>query len=314
MITWVIGQGGLLGGALASRAGTGTLYEPGPIPWDDPEAAASALHGQARGLEQLTGEGSWQVIWAAGAATTSTSEMAANAELVPLEGLVSGLRSALPSGPGAFFLASSAGGVYAGSPDPPFDGLTPTHPLSPYGRLKLAQEALVSDTLATAIPVVVGRISNLYGPGQNLAKLQGLISRLALAAVTRQPINLFVPLETMRDYIHVDDAARGVLSLLVQARQEGAPTNAATHIIASGRGTTIGQLVRTMNEIAKKRVPVALGSHPSSAAQALDLRLVPSLDIPQLTPLPVGMKAVYEDILRLTQQESLAMLACRSVG
>ena len=55
---------------------------------------------------------------------------------------------------------------------------------------------------------MIGRFSNLYGPGQNLGKLQGLISRLALSAVTRQPINIFVPLDTIRDYVYVDDAAQ----------------------------------------------------------------------------------------------------------
>lgn len=303
MITWIIGQGGLLGSALARRFPR--RFEPGPVPWHDPITAAETLNQQARSLEASTQREPWRVIWAAGAATTSSSKHEAEAELLPLEGLLSGLRNALPGSNGAFFLTSSAGGVYAGSAHPPFTATTQPAPLSPYGELKLAQEALAARILASFVPVVIGRISNLYGPGQNLDKLQGLISRLALAAVTRQPINVFVPLDTIRDYIYADDAAAAIDSATAAAAQSAPHTS--IEIIASGRGTTVGQLIRTMDEIAKRRVPVALGSHPSASAQALDLRLEPTVTIGQLTPLPVGVKAVYNDILMRTQQDVLAM-------
>lgn len=300
MITWVIGQGGLLGGALARQLPL--RFEPGPVPWADPESAAATLHRQARSFEAHADGQPWRVIWAAGAATTATSKPEALAELVPLEGLLSGLRSALPTGPGSFFMTSSAGGVYAGSTGPPFTSTTPVAPLSPYGELKLAQETRVIETFAGVTPVIIGRISNLYGPGQNLGKLQGLVSSLARAAITRQPVNIFVSLDTTRDYIAASDAAAAILLATEQPR----PPSARTEIIATGRGTTIGQLIRTMNEIAKRRVPVALGSHPSAASQAHDLRLVPSLLLPQITPLPTGMKAVHDDLLSRVQAQPLA--------
>lgn len=296
MITWIIGQGGLLGRAVARRSDP--LYKPGPIPWREPRKARETLHHQARGFEEAAQGGPWRVIWAAGSATTSTPRDEALGELGPLEGFLTGLRSALPSGQGCFFLTSSAGGVYAGASSPPFTTLTAPAPLSPYGELKLAQEALAVETLATVVPVVLGRVSNLYGPGQNLDKLQGLISHLARAAVTRQPVNIFVPLETTRDYITADDAASSILQIMERRREPGA----SVEVIATGRGTTIGQLIRTMNEIAKRKIPVALGTHPSATSQAPDLRLMPSLAPREVTPLPVGMKAVYDDILARAQQ------------
>lgn len=267
------------------------------MPWSNPSEAREVLRGQARRLEEAARGGPWRVIWAAGAATTSTPREDALSELLPLEGLLSGLRSAVPSGGGCFFLSSSAGGVFAGATDPPFTTSTVPAPLSPYGELKLAQEALTQEVLADVVPVIIGRISNLYGPGQNLGKLQGLISHLARAAVTRQPINIFVPLDTTRDYVTADDAAAAILQTTKLPHEAGT----FSEIIASGRGTTIGQLIRTMNEIAKRRVPVALGTHSSASAQADDLRLVPSFPLPHLTPLPVGMKAVYDDILARAQ-------------
>jgi len=297
VITWVIGSGGLLGSAVARHCGD--RYEPGPVPWADPEQAREILHNQARGFEKWAGDQPWRVIWAAGSATTSTPRDEAMSELEPLTGVLTGLRSALPSGPGVFFLTSSAGGVYAGSTHPPFSTQTAPVPLSAYGELKLAQEAMAIDLLGHLVPVVIGRISNLYGPGQNLDKLQGLISHLAMAAVTRQPVNIFVPLDTTRDYIFVNDAAEAILALTHAHRD----IHSRTEIIATGRGTTIGQLVRTMNEIAKRKVPVALGMHASASAQAVDLRLTPTSELCVLTPLPVGVKAVHSAILSRIQQE-----------
>jgi UDP-glucose 4-epimerase len=301
VITWIVGAGGLLGRSLVRHSADS--YHPGPVPWHDPKAARETLHAQARTFEAIAGTSPWRVIWAAGAATTSTPHDIAMAELLPLHGLVTGLRSALPSGSGNFFLTSSAGGVYAGSRTPPFTSTSVEAPLSPYGELKLAQESLVRESLGTLLPVVIGRISNLYGPGQNLDKLQGLISRLALAAITQQPLEVFVPLNTIRDYLHVDDAARLILELT--SNPVRAPTNAPI-IIATGVGTTIGQLIRMTRDVTKHRVPVALGSHPSSVAQALDLRLEPTIDLPQRTPLPAGVRDVYLDLLSRLQVRALA--------
>ena len=298
MITWIIGSGGLLGGALA-RQSHSQLYRPGPIPWRDAEQARATLHHQARRFEQHTQGERWRVIWAAGAATTATKAAEVMSELKPLEGLLTGLRSALPRTPGSFVLTSSAGGVYAGAEHPPFTVDTPTAPLSPYGELKLAQEGLTESVLGGVTTMIISRVSNLYGPGQNLTKVQGLISHLAKAAITRQPVNIFVPLGTTRDYIYSDDAARAILQAT-----DAPPPEPITRmeILASGRGTTISQLIRVMNDVTKKKVPVALGSHASAKAQAPDLRMIPSMDLPVLTTLPAGVKAVHDDLLHRSQQ------------
>ena len=300
MITWVIGSGGLLGSALVQHLDS--TFPASPVPWADPELAALHLDREAERFASYLDGSPWSIIWAAGAATTSSSAEEARSELESLRGLLSGIREHLPSNRGRFFLTSSAGGVYAGSVNPPFDRDTAVRPLSAYGELKVAQETLTSDMLADFATLTIGRVSNLYGPGQDLRKLQGLISRLALASITRQPINIFVPLDTIRDYIYVDDAARLIVDL---TKTSPMPDSVSVEVVASGMPTTIGQLIQTMTLLSKKRVPVALGSHPSSRAQALDLRLEPSAQLAAPTPLPVGMKAVHLDILARLQRHSV---------
>ncbi|MDD2859040.1 MAG: SDR family oxidoreductase, partial [Candidatus Nanopelagicales bacterium] len=230
MITWTIGAGGLLGRAITRRLPAG--FDPGPIAWDDPQQAAEQLRAAAAQFLDTAGQGRWAIIWAAGNAATASTEADAAAELATFTALIDAIVEARPRGHGAFFLSSSAGGVYAGSSSPPFDATSPTHPLSPYGELKRAQEDLARERLAGTCSVVIGRIANLYGPGQNLEKLQGLISRLALATVTKQPINMFVSLDTMRDYIYSDDAAAIVVHWVHRALDAPAP-QAHVVVIAS---------------------------------------------------------------------------------
>lgn len=300
MIAWVIGRGGLLGRAISTHLrqfrDRGVVeYVPDRIAWESVEHAKQALQSQARVFEREAGRDRWVVIWAAGRATTSTAPTDADVELEVFTALVDSLRSALPRGPGAFFLSSSAGGVYAGSAGAPFSATTIPHPLSPYGGLKLAQEKVAQRVLGSLCPVAIGRISNLYGPGQDLGKLQGLISRLALAAVTQQPINIFVSLDTIRDYLYASDAG----DMAWRATRYALDTQESRlDIIASGQPTTIGQLIRTMNGISKRRVPVALGTHPSSVAQSRDLRLQATILATNPTPIPVGMKCIHLDILQ----------------
>jgi UDP-glucose 4-epimerase len=149
--------------------------------------------------------------------------------------------------------------------------------------------------------VVIARIANLYGPGQDLSKLQGLISRLALTSVTKQPLTMFVPLDTLRDYITADDAAARLLHWI--SKSNG---SVETRVIASGQATSLGYLINLMKDITRVATPIASGVHASAAYQSGDLRLVPDTDddigkMP-LTPLPAGLKLVYQDILRRTQQ------------
>jgi hypothetical protein len=70
VITWIVGAGGLLGRSLVRHSADS--YHPGPVPWHDPKAARETLHAQARTFEAIAGTSPWRVIWAAGAATTST--------------------------------------------------------------------------------------------------------------------------------------------------------------------------------------------------------------------------------------------------
>ncbi|KQO99431.1 NAD-dependent epimerase/dehydratase family protein [Leifsonia sp. Leaf264] len=306
---WVVGARGLLGRGVVERlrARPGwSVADARPLPWSDPAAFAAAVASTLDGLAAAVAAGpegdEWAVVWAAGAAVTNSPREALDAELHQLDVALRELESAGSRGldprSGALFYASSAGGVYGGSEHPPFDENTPPRPLAPYGHFKLEAEELVRGFgERSGVPVLIGRIANLYGPGQSLDKMQGLISHLARAQLTPQPASIYVSLDTLRDYIFVLDCADLVIDCV--ARLATTP-GVTTKIIASGQSVTIADLLGYFRLISKGKPHAMLGSNAASALQAHDLRVRsvvwPDLDVRSLMPLPAGIHATIEDL------------------
>lgn len=188
-----------------------------------------------------------------------------------------------------------------GSTHPPFSESTTPRPLSPYGETKLAQEEILQMTLESCVPLVIGRFSNLAGPGQSLVKQQGLVTQLCRAAVTRQSLNVFVPMETLRDYLYVDDAAAMVRTLVENAVRKQ-PSTPVLRNISSQRPVSVCTVLRTVQQVAHRTVRIALGTSPSSYYHVRDLRLCTHFPHEfqgvAITPFPVTVKRVYDDVLR----------------
>ncbi|WP_111718573.1 NAD(P)-dependent oxidoreductase [Homoserinimonas sp. OAct 916] len=347
-LVWVIGSRGLLGRAIcrAVRARPGwTLCDAEPLPWAEDTRMAEVARRNTRallersGAETLRCAGSpsanpvdarsgfdWAIVWAAGAAVTSSPVSQLDHEHTQLQlvldaiaaelALVSGARSDPPhSEPtvesrqtpsparGVFFYASSAGGVYGGSIHPPFTEETVPVPLAGYGRFKLgAEQAITAFSRGSDTPALIGRIANLYGPGQSMAKLQGVISHLARAELTRAPMAIYVPLDTMRDYIYVDDCAALICAGLERLASEPHDALSKTVVknLVSGSAVTIGSLLGAFRVLGKRKPNVTLGASSLAAAQAVDLRLAsivwPELDARPQTPLPVGIQATLAEM------------------
>jgi UDP-glucose 4-epimerase len=250
----------------------------------------------------------WQVAWCAGAGTVGSGSRELKQETEALSHLLRGLVRAMGSaqmGSGVVFLASSAGGVYAGSAGAPYSEMSAERPLAPYGFNKLVQESLVRRwSSETGTPAFIGRLSNIYGPGQTLSKSQGLVSQVCRRTLAHQPLVLYVPLDTIRDYIYVDDAGALVADGLDRLRWghlAGTANPVVVKVLASGQGTTIATVLGEVRRIIKRPVRVVLASSPSARHQAPDLRMTsvvwPELDRRPMTTLSAGIRAVLTDIL-----------------
>jgi UDP-glucose 4-epimerase len=291
--TLVVGSGGLLGSALVRRLRReNRAVLTARVPWSVPDAVRAALADAVDRLLTTADGGDWSVAWCAGAAVTGATPPVLEAELATLRGFLTDLVDrAAGAGRGRLFYASSAGGVYGGSVHPPFDESSAPRPLGPYGVAKLEAEQAVRTIAGDGgVDVVVGRIANLYGPGQDLAKPQGLISQLCRSHVVGQPLNLYVPLDTIRDYLYVDDCAAMVGDALTLPEGRGAVT---VKVMASQRPATIGAVLGECRRVFGRRPRVVLGSSPVARQQARDLRLrslvLPALDARATTTLSAGI-------------------------
>jgi len=306
---WVVGAGGLLGKGLVSELrARGHQVLTSSIPWHDAAAAKVALATTAEEFKQMSDGKPWLVAWCAGAGVTGTSQRELESELEVFRSALRSISEVLCAegrSEGRLFLASSAGGVYAGAPNPPFSEKSEPQPLAAYGFAKLAAERAAAEFGAdSGTRVLVGRIANLYGPGQNLDKPQGLISVFAKAHLTGQPVTVYVSLDTLRDYIFIDDAAELVADCLVRLSQSDVGLGeTVTKIIATQRADTIGALIGACKTVFKRRPRVVLGASPYAKAQSHDLRLRsvvwPEMDNRAFTPLPVGIDATVRDMQSL---------------
>jgi len=313
---WVIGRGGLLGAHVASAVtAAGHEVIDGPaIPWQDPGAASAALEA---GLDRFLGEvgdASWGILWCAGAGVTNTSRELLDLELRTFRSFVSAL--ALRLNPeravrGRFFLASSAGGAYGGSSEPPFTEHSRAAPASPYGETKLAMEEAVREAVVPAsVPTLIGRIANLYGPGQNLAKGQGLISQLCAASASGGTVPLFADLGTLRDYVYAADCGAMIVAALWgrdgEAIADTPSAEPVVKILCSGEATSIQGVLDAFQAAFGVAAPVAI-TPPTPGKQTLDLRLSSvvgaHLSRYARTPLVEGMRRVMASVPQQNRNE-----------
>ena len=314
-LAWVVGRGGLLGSCVERALGPDAWRPHRPLAWRDPKALADSIADAARGFAaRLAGEvlGGWCVYWCAGDGVIGTPADRLDVETASLRLFLERLGDALDGTrlarlPGRFFLASSAGGVYGGSPERPLTEATPPRPISDYGRAKLEQEEALG-AWARARPTVstlVGRLSNLYGPGQHLDKPQGLISHMSRCLIFGVPVHIFVPLDTIRDYLFAEDAGGRIVAGLTRLGRE-APGGGrhVTKVYGSERETTVAALVGVFRRIAKRRLRVVSGFRPVGAQQPgrLQFRSTVWADEPrQATELLDGVSRVHRHQLALFQ-------------
>lgn len=306
-LTWVVGAGGLLGHHVVAKARAELMLFDGPsIPWSQPEDAQATLRDAAQRLVTDSDGQPWQVVWCAGAGVTGTSREDLDHELAALQACLDGL-SGEASGTGAFFLASSVGGVYAGVGEPPYTEHSRVEPLADYGRAKLQAEERVRHWASTNQQrALIGRIANLYGPGQNLAKPQGLVSQLCAAHLSRRPQAIWVSLDTRRDYIYAPDCAELVLDCLDHLRAVGSEGETVLKLLGSQRALSIGAILGDARRVFRSKSTIILGASSVSALQSRDLSMRSvvwtELDQRSLTPFPAGVAATLQD-LRLRMQE-----------
>lgn len=300
---WVIGANGLLGSALQRtllRRGV-RVFEPAVcFSWHDEDALYKQLLNAVKAFANFSSESdNWQMYWAAGVGTMSSKEEELATETRTLSIILEliGSEAVLMAADGSFVFSSSAGAIYAGSSDDVITEKTTVAPTTDYAKEKLKQESLVSEFADKhdRVTALLARISTLYGPGQANGKRQGLLAHIARCLLRNQSVHIYVPFDTIRDYIATDDAA---FAMVAAIQALSCKPGVFTKIIASEHPTTIAEIVSVYKRIARRKPRIVSSASKLSSLYTRRIQFqsitVPINERIQKTSLLVGVSQVMD--------------------
>lgn len=139
---------------------------------------------------------------------------------------------------------SSGGTVYGVQEKQPIDEDAPTRPINHYGNVKLCIEnALRVFDIQAKSKMMIARISNPYGPGQDHNKGVGFIDAVIRKTLAGEPVEVWGDGEIVRDYIYIDDVCTLLGNL---AEYEGDET---IFNISSSVGTSQNRILEIVKSI-----------------------------------------------------------------
>ena len=146
--------------------------------------------------------------------------------------------------PGRLLVVSSGGTVYGVAKSLPLTEDSLVAPISPYGIAKLTVERFADMYFRlSGLDMVITRPANAYGLGQQPFLGQGFVATAMGCIARRLPIMIFGSGGTVRDYIHVDDVAAGMLAALRLGR------TGHVYNIGSGIGRTNQEVLNKITEV-----------------------------------------------------------------
>jgi UDP-glucose 4-epimerase len=317
MTSWVIGSNGLLGSAVSDELKKSSLsWQPTrKIIWDTAGSGDTAfkleesIEAAVKEYVAAVGANTWEIYWCAGIGVVGSDKDSLDREVTAIKILLSCMRrSGLTANKrGRMFFASSAGGVYAGSSNPPFTEESDPIPISDYGAQKLQiEELLINFGKNNNVKTRIGRIANIYGANQDIRKQQGIVTALVKSTILNTTVSMYVPLNTLRNYIFVSDAAFKIVNFV-----RSSTNNHEVRNICSNENWSLGSLIRITKDITKKRIHIAQAVNRHSLIQPLDLRMKSLSENKEFSvrevSLPVGVSVVRERLLRTHQDGKLRL-------
>ena len=129
----------------------------------------------------------------------------------------------------------------------------PRAPITAYGAGKASIELYLGYYREIfGLDCRVARLANPFGAGQNFARGQGAVTTFLERALASRPITIWGDGETIRDYIHVSDAAAGLAALaLAPALRDSWIFN-----IGSGHGISLNGVLEVLEATLCRRLIV----------------------------------------------------------
>jgi UDP-glucose 4-epimerase len=157
------------------------------------------------------------------------------------EGTYNVLKATYDLGLNTKFLFLSSCAVYGKPSTLPIGEDCPCEPLSGYGRTKLAAEMYCRSFSLLGVPIVIVRMSTVYGTGQTH---HNIVSDFVDFARRMKRINLYGSTERSRDLVYIDDAISALVSALsVRSELEIINVGGGREIYVRDLGQIIGRIM-----------------------------------------------------------------------
>ena len=310
---WVIGRGGLLGSSVdKALSGRGSVYRnTSVLNWNSKSILSDQIELAVDEFSQSSGSDDWSIYWCAGAGTVQSSEELFEHEIATIKQMLFCTKRSFGQriSNGTLFFASSIGGMYSGSSHHPIDYQTEPVPTGLYGRQKQRIENLFSAfSSENNCRLLIGRIANLYGPNQNLAKNQGLISSICKAKILQQPVNIYSELDTVRNFNYADDAGWQIVQQ-VEALVTQLTDRRIIRLVASRHNYSISAILKEIENVFGEPVCYSLRRNPDPNMYPRNLSVRIHKDVTQLEPgsvsLNVGIGNVRRELIHAHQMGRL---------
>lgn len=194
---------------------------------------------------------------------------------------------------------SSGGTVYGNQDIQPITESAVPVPINHYGNLKLCIEnTLRTFNFQTQTNMLVARISNPYGPGQDYHKGVGFVDAVIKRALNNEKIEIWGDGNVVRDYIYIDDVCEMLISLLnYQGSYE-------VFNISSNRGVSQLEIIEIIKQLeGNLEVEYKPARNVDARKIVLDnTRIMSTINI-ELTAFEDGIRKYYEYIKSIKESE-----------
>lgn len=136
----------------------------------------------------------------------------------------------------------SSGGCVYSSQILPFKENFPTDGINKYGRQKAEMEKMLKRSISNW---TILRLSNVYGPGQQSGKGQGVVAEWKKTLQESRSINIFGSLNSFRDYVYIADVVEAII-LAMDVKGQNKVFN-----VGSGARTSLKELLSLFKELAE---------------------------------------------------------------
>lgn len=198
---------------------------------------------------------------------------------------------------GHIIFCSSGGNIYDGKEGRPRVEHEIPLPRSTYSINKLSIEhhiRLLCESIGLAGTIL--RVSNPYGELASPQRSQGLIGVAFAKILANESLDIYEPLETIRDYIHINDVVEAFLLSIKHPPKSG---ECKIFNVGSGIGTSTQEILDLIEKTTKKKLKrnYLLSSNTQSVQNVLSYQKIKdTLNWTPTISLQEGIKNMWESI------------------